>query len=80
LLSFSYSDFILLNYLCACNFSLLCDDAEDGYQWEIQTPDGCTSYWEASWTLTTVEASTLWYDVACVSVRVVPTYHLISAI
>jgi hypothetical protein len=48
LLSFSYSDFAKLNYLCAVSFSLPSGDAEGSYQWKVQTPDGWTPYWEAS--------------------------------
>jgi hypothetical protein len=45
-LSFSCSSFASLNYLCAVSFSLPSGDAEGGYQWEVQTPDGWTPYWE----------------------------------
>jgi hypothetical protein len=34
--------------LCACNFSLPSGDTEGVYQWEVQTPNGWASYWEAS--------------------------------
>jgi hypothetical protein len=37
----------LVELLCVDSFSLLFDDAEHDYQWEVQTPDGWTSYWEA---------------------------------
>jgi hypothetical protein len=37
----------LLNYLCAGSFPFPSSDAEGGYQWEVQTPDSWTPYWEA---------------------------------
>jgi hypothetical protein len=32
----------------AGSFSLPSGDVRDGYQWEVQTPDSWTSYWEVS--------------------------------
>jgi hypothetical protein len=32
----------LVKLLCAGSFSLPSGDAEGGYQWEVQTPDGWT--------------------------------------
>jgi hypothetical protein len=36
-----------IKLFCAGTFSFLSGDAEGGYQWEVQTPDGWTPYWEA---------------------------------
>jgi hypothetical protein len=46
LLSFSFSGFALLIYLCVGSLSLPSGDAKGGYQWEVQTQDGWTPYWE----------------------------------
>jgi hypothetical protein len=47
LLIFSYSGFALLIYLCVGSLSLPSCDVEGSYQWEVQTQDGLTPYWEA---------------------------------
>jgi hypothetical protein len=50
--------------------SLSSGDAEGDCQWEVQTPDGCTSYWEAPQALTVVEGGALEHGVTGVSSRV----------
>jgi hypothetical protein len=38
---------IIFIYLCAGeNISPSSDDANEGWQWEIQTDEGCVSYWD----------------------------------
>jgi hypothetical protein len=62
--------------MCVGSFSLPSGDDEGGYQWEVQTPDGWTLYWEA---LTTAEGGALGHGVACVLSRVFTSaYRLIS--
>jgi hypothetical protein len=70
----------LVKLLCAGSFSLPSGDAECGYKWEVQTPDGWALYWEASCALTAAEAGALGHGVTCVSLRVLAfAYRLLSA-
>jgi hypothetical protein len=34
--------------MSSLSLSLSSDDADGGYQWEVQTPDGWTLYWDPS--------------------------------
>jgi hypothetical protein len=80
MLSFSCSGFTLLNYLCAGSFSFPFGDVEGDYQWEVQTPNGWTPYWEAPKALATTEGGTLGHGFAFVSLRVFAfAYRLTSA-
>jgi hypothetical protein len=70
----------LVELLCAASFSLPSGDAKGGYQWEVQTLDSWTLYWEMPYALTAAEDGTLGHGVASVSSRVLTfAYHLISA-
>jgi hypothetical protein len=60
----------LVKLLCVCIFSLPSGDADDNYQWEVQTPDGWVPYWEAPYALTAAEGGDLGHSVARVSSRV----------
>jgi hypothetical protein len=60
----------LVELLYAGSFSLLSGDSEGSYQWEVQTPDGWTPYWEVPYALTATEGGTLGHGVAHVLSRV----------
>jgi hypothetical protein len=70
----------LLINLCASNSLLPSGDADGGYHWVVQTPDGWTPYWDPPQAYAASEGGVLGQDVALISTRVsLSLFSLISA-
>jgi hypothetical protein len=70
----------LVELLCSGSFCLPSNDVEGGYQWEVQTPNGWTPYWEVTYALTATVGGALGHGVTSVLSRVLSfAYHLFSA-